>query len=66
MRVPFLITHYGKDCSSGWQSLDGPLRIQTTLDQFGIATKSGGEPMLRILQVRDLKATMGFARNYTL
>ncbi len=63
-RVPFLIVYYGSDGAGGWQSLERPLRTLTTLDRFGLVTWEGSEPMLRMLQVDELRAAMGFSRNY--
>ncbi len=65
-RVPFLIVYYGSDGSGGWQSLERPLRTLTTLDRFGLVTWEGSDPMLRMLQVEELKAAMGFPRSYSL
>ncbi len=59
-RVPFLIVYYGSDGSGGWQNLDRPLRTLTTLDRFGLVTWDGREPMLRMLQVDELRRAMGF------
>jgi DNA (cytosine-5)-methyltransferase 1 len=64
-RVPFLIVYYGSDGSGGWQSLDRPLRTLTTLDRFGLVTWEGAEPMLRMLQVDELQAAMGFPKSYS-
>lgn len=64
-RNPFLIVYYGSDGAGGWQSLDRPLRTLTTLDRFGLVTWEGREPMLRMLQVEELRAAMGFPSNYT-
>jgi|SRR5579872_402609 len=57
---PFLIVYYGSDAAGGWQRLDRPLRTITTVDRFGYVrpTKNGHE--LRMLQVPELKAAMGF------
>ena len=57
---PFLVVYYGSDGAGGWQSLDRPLRTMTTLDRFGLVTWSGRTPMLRMLQVDELKRAMGF------
>jgi len=65
-RVPFLIVYYGSDGSGGWQSLERPLRTLTTLDRFGLVTWEGSEPMLRMLQVEELKVAMGFPKSYSL
>jgi DNA (cytosine-5)-methyltransferase 1 len=61
---PFLIVYYGSDGGGGWQRLDRPLRTLTTLDRFGLVTWQGNEPMLRMLQVEELRLAMGFPRNY--
>ncbi len=58
-RVPFLIVYYGSDGAGGWQRLDRPLRTLTTLDRFGLVTWEGSEPMLRMLQVDELRDAMG-------
>jgi DNA (cytosine-5)-methyltransferase 1 len=42
------------------QSLDRPFRTLTTLDRFGLVTWNGREPMLRMLQVDELRRAMGF------
>lgn len=65
-RVPFLIVYYGSDGSGGWQPLDRPIRTVTTLDRFGLVTWNGDEPMLRMLQVPELRRAMGFGRGYRL
>jgi len=59
-KVPFLIVYYGSDGSGGWQPLDRPLRTLTTLDRFGLVTWDGREPMLRMLQVPELRRAMEF------
>ncbi|QYU68675.1 DNA cytosine methyltransferase [Leptolyngbya sp. 15MV] len=64
--LPFLIVYYGSDGSGGWQTLDRPLRTITTLDRFGLVTWDGNTPMLRMLQVDELMAAMGFAGGYSL
>ena len=61
---PFLIVYYGSDGAGGWQSLDRPLRTLTTLDRFGLVTWEGREPMLRMLQVDELRRAMGFLDSY--
>ena len=43
-----------------------PLRTLTTLDRFGLVTWNGLEPMLRMLQVDELKAAMGFTNSYSM
>ncbi len=59
-RKPFLIVYYGSDGAGGWQRIDRPLRTITTVDRFAYVrpTKNGHE--LRMLQVPELKAAMGF------
>jgi DNA (cytosine-5)-methyltransferase 1 len=64
--VPFLIVYYGSDGSGGWQSLDKPIRTLTTLDRFGLVTWKDGVAHLRMLQVDELKAAMGFRPDYKL
>lgn len=61
---PFLIVYYGSDGSGGWQTLDRPIRTLTTLDRFGLVTWRKGTPFLRMLQVEELKAAMGFPATY--
>jgi hypothetical protein len=39
--------------------LDRRLRTLTTLDRFGLVTWEGREPMLRMLQVDELRRAMG-------
>lgn len=65
-RQPFLIVYYGSDGSGGWQPLDRPLRTLTTLDRFGLVTWKGRTPMLRMLQVPELKRAMGFSDAFQL
>jgi len=62
----FLIVYYGSDGSGGWQGLDQPLRTMTTLDRFGLVTWDAGEPMLRMLQVSELRRAMGFTNSFKL
>jgi hypothetical protein len=64
--VPFLIVYYGSDGPGGWQPLDRPLRTVTTLDRFGLVAWQGRTPMLRMLQVDELMAAMGFRGEYSL
>lgn len=61
---PFLIVYYGSDGAGGWQTLDRPLRTLTTIDRFGLVTWRDGSPFLRMLQVEELKAAMGFPASY--
>lgn len=62
--VPFLIVYYGSDGSGGWQPLGRPIRTLTTLDRFGLVTWRIGTPYLRMLQVDELRAAMGFPTSY--
>lgn len=62
--VPFLIVYYGSDGAGGWQPLDRPLRTLTTLDRFGLVEWTRSEPILRMLQVPELKRAMGFASSF--
>lgn len=64
--VPFLIVYYGSDGSGGWQPLGRPIRTLTTLDRFGLVTWDGDVPMLRMLQVPELRRAMGFSSDYRL
>jgi DNA (cytosine-5)-methyltransferase 1 len=64
--VPFLIVYYGSDGSGGWQPLDRPIRTLTTLDRFGLVTWDRNIPMLRMLQVPELKRAMGFDDEFAL
>src|ERR1700730_11913767 len=61
---PFLIVYYGSDGAGGWQRLERPLRTLTTLDRFGLVTWDGREPMLRMLQVDELRRAMGFPATF--
>lgn len=64
--VPFLIVYYGTDGSGGWQPIDRPIRTLTTLDRFGLVTWQKDTPMLRMLQVPELRRAMGFDQDYVL
>lgn len=63
---PFLVVYYGTDGAGGWQRLDRPLRTVTTLDRFGLVTWEGSEPMLRMLQVDELRKAMGMSTDFIL
>lgn len=63
-RVAFLIVYYGSDGAGGWHTLDRPIRTLTTLDRFGLVTWSGDVPILRMLQVPELKRAMGFMETF--
>jgi DNA (cytosine-5)-methyltransferase 1 len=65
-RIPFLIVYYGSDGAGGWQPLNRPLRTVTTLDRFGLVTWEDETPMLRMLQVSELRRAMGFGDDYVL
>lgn len=60
----FLLVYYGSDHSGGWQRLDRPLRTITTLDRFALVTPSGDGHMMRMLQVPELAAAMGFPKKF--
>lgn len=62
--TPFLIVYYGSDGAGGWHSLDRPIRALTTLDRFGLVTWKDSVPMLRMLQVPELKRAMGFGEGF--
>jgi DNA (cytosine-5)-methyltransferase 1 len=64
--VPFLVVYYGTDGSGGWHPLDRTLRTLTTLDRFGLLSWDGCTPMLRMLQVPELKKAMGFGKDFAL
>lgn len=64
--VPFLLVYYGSDAAGGWQPLNRPIRTLTTLDRFGLVTWEGKIPMLRMLQVPELRRAMGFSEEYRL
>ena len=63
---PFLVVYYGSDGGGGWQPLERPLRTITTLDRFGLVTWEAGTPMLRMLQVPELRRGMGLDEDYRL
>lgn len=62
----FLIVYYGTDGSGGWQPLNRPLRTITTIDRFALVRPSKNGPMMRMLQVPELKRAMGFDRTFVL
>lgn len=59
---PFLLVYYGSGGTGngGFQSLDVPLRTITTLDRFALLKQSEEGPVMRMLQVPELQAAMGF------
>ena len=62
----FLLVYYGTDGAGGWQPLDRPLRTITTVDRFALVDWSTGNPMMRMLQVPELKRGMGLADDFAL
>lgn len=62
----FLLVYYGSDGCGGWQSLERPLRTVTTVDRFALVDQAGSEPLIRMLQVPELKRAMGFGDDYRL
>lgn len=65
-RKPFLVVYYGTDGSGGWQRIGEPLRTVTTLDRFALVRRIDGGHKMRMLQVPELQAAMGFPANYKL
>lgn len=61
---PFLIVYYGSDAAGGWQRLDAPLRTLTTLDRFAYVRPTTDGHEMRMLQVPEIKAAMGFPAEY--
>ena len=57
---PFLIVYYSSDGPGGWQPLDVPLRTVTTVDWFALVKTGRNGHVMRMLQVGELKAAMGF------
>src|SRR5258708_36674760 len=65
-RKAFLLVYYGSDAAGGWQRTQVPLRTLTTLDRFGyVRPKERGYEM-RMLQVPEIKAAMGFTEDHCL
>jgi DNA (cytosine-5)-methyltransferase 1 len=62
----FLLVYYGTDGAGGWQPLDRPLRTVTTVDRFALIDASHEQPMMRMLQVPELKRAMGFDESFKL
>jgi len=60
----FLLVYYGSDGAGGWQRLDVPLRTITTLDRFALVTPVKGGHQMRMLQVPELQAAMGFPSRF--
>lgn len=63
---PFLLVYYGSDGAGGWQEISRPLRTITTVDRFALVKWEGGRYWMRMLQVDELKAAMGFEDDYKL
>lgn len=63
---PFLIVYYGTDGGGGWQRLESPLRTVTTIDRFAYVKPSQHGHVMRMLQVPEIKAAMGFPNDFTL
>jgi DNA (cytosine-5)-methyltransferase 1 len=62
----FLIVYYGSDGSGGWQPLERPLRTITTIDRFALVEQGDDGPVIRMLQVAELKRAMGFEDSFAL
>jgi DNA (cytosine-5)-methyltransferase 1 len=62
----FLIVYYGSDGSGGWQPLDRPLRTITTIDRFALVQPGENGPVMRMLQVPELRRAMGFDDDFVL
>lgn len=60
----FLLVYYGTDGAGGWQPLDRPLRTVTTVDRFALIDQHHEQPMMRMLQVSELKRAMGFENTF--
>ncbi len=65
-KKPFLIVYYGSDHSGGWQRLERPLRTITTVDRFALVTPTACGHEMRMLQVPELAAAMGFPKELKL
>ncbi len=60
----FLLVYYGSDAAGGWQSIDKPLRTVTTVDRFAYVKPSDNGHLMRMLQVPEIKAAMGFPSQF--
>lgn len=65
-KKPFLLVYYGSDAAGGWQRLSVPLRTLTTLDRFAYVRPAQHGHEMRMLQVPEIKAAMGFPADYVL
>jgi len=63
---PFLLVYYGSDAAGGWQRVSAPLRTLTTLDRFAYVKPGADGHFMRMLQVPEIKAAMGFPSTYLL
>jgi DNA (cytosine-5)-methyltransferase 1 len=62
----FLLVYYGSDAAGGWQHTRRPLRTLTTVDRFAyVRPKERGHEM-RMLQVPEIRAAMGFPSDHKL
>ncbi|MGA2067025.1 MAG: DNA cytosine methyltransferase [Thermoguttaceae bacterium] len=64
-KKPFLLVYYGSDGAGGWQRLSRPLRTITTLDRFAFVKWGASGPLMRMLQVPELKAAMGMPQKFS-
>lgn len=64
--APFLLVYYGSDAAGGWQRTDVPLRTLTTLDRFAYVKPTAEGHQMRMLQVPEIRAAMGFPEDYRL
>jgi DNA (cytosine-5)-methyltransferase 1 len=62
----FLLVYYGSDGAGGWQPVSRPLRTVTTIDRFALVRPNGNGHEMRMLQVPEIKAAMGFPSEYRL
>jgi DNA (cytosine-5)-methyltransferase 1 len=62
----FLLVYYSTDGGGGWQPLARPLRTITTIDRFALVSPSKEGPMIRMLQVDELKRAMGHRTGFLL
>jgi DNA (cytosine-5)-methyltransferase 1 len=65
-KKPFLLVYYGSDAAGGWQRVGVPLRTLTTLDRFAYVKPAAEGHQMRMLQVPEIKAAMGFPSSYLL
>ncbi len=63
-KKPFLLVYYGSDKAGGWQRLSSPLRTITTVDRFALVKQYANGPVMRMLQVPELQAGMGFPKRF--